>query len=474
MFIVKNNQFVKNRLDRGQEAPSPEHIPFRFYKNASNTWSCRCCGKIKRFSEFPLITKDEFLSVSGYKKEKRIEWCYNCVNDVMKYYSDLFKDPAKAWFLVCQRIGYYYDQELVERLLTEDICWEDNQEPITAPWYWVYIEEIYSNPKYAGKTFNLSENCGYERFVNFLKTPEAEELKMSENDRKNRATILSIFHYDPFEGEPLEVRVKLYNDLITMTTEEMAEDLPKSRAAIEIVRGYQRIDKIDAALLQMRTSIEEMIEHEKEIKALTDQKKIELQSIVALSRDNGFSEASNKLKSRGGNTLTGIMREMNEKGFDRGATNKFDIDTTEAMRTVADISFSAIFKQLSFSSADYADMVKEQTAEIRKMQSIMEAQAEELRLLKEEFLRQELIERYKETLIEKEIDPDEIERLVSQELQYVPFIEYNEENTTTSPNSNDDLDALDEDSEITEESRLSSSSDMVKPLEVRRTNDKRL
>ena len=54
------------------------------------------------------------------------------------------------------------------------------------------------------------------------------------------------------------------------------------------------------------------------------------------------------------------------------------------------------------------------------MQKTMDQQAEELRLLKQEHLRAELVDRYEKELKERGLKPQEIEELVQDELQYVP------------------------------------------------------
>ena len=92
------------------------------------------------------------------------------------------------------------------------------------------------------------------------------------------------------------------------------------------------------------------------------------------------------------------------------------------MQQVADISATAMFKQLSFTETDYASMVREQGEYIREMQDTMARQAEELRLLKEKQLKQEILEEYKRELEIKGLDHDEIEALVRKELDYKPKI----------------------------------------------------
>ena len=111
-----------------------------------------------------------------------------------------------------------------------------------------------------------------------------------------------------------------------------------------------------------------------------------------------------------------IIKEMNEKGYDRGAVNKFDIDTAEAMKQVADISSSSMAKQVALSDSDKAVMIKDQSIMINRMRETMEKQAEELRLLREKHLKSELLDEYKKDLKDKGLNEEQIDRAVKEEL----------------------------------------------------------
>ena len=142
--------------------------------------------------------------------------------------------------------------------------------------------------------------------------------------------------------------------------------------------------------------------------------------ISSFAKDNGFSERYATTKAKGSGTLSAIVRDMDLYGYDDGAVNMFNIEMSGAMQQVSDISAESMFKQLALTDSDYALMVKEQGTIIRKMQKTLSTQAEELRLLKEEHLRQELVEKYKNELQERGIKPEEVAELVNDELQYVP------------------------------------------------------
>ena len=82
---------------------------------------------------------------------------------------------------------------------------------------------------------------------------------------------------------------------------------------------------------------------------------------------------------------------------------------------MSDISAESIFKQLGLASADYADMVREQAAEIKKMKEELDKKEEELRLFKEKHLKQELLEELKDDLIRKNIPAENVEEMINKE-----------------------------------------------------------
>lgn len=433
MYLVKdrNDKLFRTRIQKIFYTPNrePEDYLQRFrLQDPSNKLTCFGCKTFMVGGEFPQISTKELAGLTDKNKNRHSFLCFPCTIALWEDYKKEYGDQFKALFKVCSILGIYYNDNFARKLSVEDFYWEDDKTKIeNVPWVYHYFIEIARSEEYKDKSFSYGEefNAAYASFVN---NQNSFCVDLSEKDKKNRSQVISIYHWDPFEKDAPEDKPRLYEDLITISTEGISEDLTKARAAIEIVRGYLRIDKINEALREMRISVNSMIENEKSIKTLTEQMRAETSVISTLAKENGFSEIANKMKTKGVGTLTGIVQEMNQSGFDRGIVNKFDIDTTEAMRKVAEISAESMAKQLMWTSADYADMVKEQADMIRAMQDTMRRQAEELRLLKEEHLREELLERYRQALLEKELDPEEIDRLIEQELKFIPVIDYKNQN----------------------------------------------
>ena len=62
------------------------------------------------------------------------------------------------------------------------------------------------------------------------------------------------------------------------------------------------------------------------------------------------------------------MKEMVLNGFDDVKVNLFDIETSEAMKQIADISNRSIMEQLTWDSNDYTEMIKEQREKLLMLQ----------------------------------------------------------------------------------------------------------
>ena len=73
---------------------------------------------------------------------------------------------------------------------------------------------------------------------------------------------------------------------------------------------------------------------------------------------------------------------MIENDFKNIEVNLFDINTSQAMKQIADLSNQSILDQLTWDANDYTHMIKEQREMIVSLNEKLDAQTEENRLLK--------------------------------------------------------------------------------------------
>lgn len=389
--------------------------------------TCMGCSKTYGPEGFPVISKKTVMSFNSNSNDVRLPLCFSCAE---KLYRQLRQedpsDELRTLLKFCAVLGLYFDNSIARRVLTEEKIWKKKQD---SPWagkvvsdsvpnWYLYLRALSGDEEASKKDFIHSEdNLSFERV---LAAQNEEGIGLGEQAKKSRRQIINVYHYDPFENEPIEEKTRLYEDLLTLMDEDFNNSLAKQKSGAILVLSYRNLDRVNNTLSELMATPESIQKNADVIKKLTEQKAKETTMISQFAKDNGFSERYAASKSKGANTLSGILRDMELFGYDDAKINLYDIETTEAMRTVSDISAESIFKQLSLAENDYAMMVKEQGQLIRRMQQTMEAQAEELRLLKEKHLKADLMDEYRRQLEDKKINPQEIEELVADELKYKP------------------------------------------------------
>ncbi|PYE51629.1 hypothetical protein DFQ00_102424 [Paenibacillus barcinonensis] len=218
-----------------------------------------------------------------------------------------------------------------------------------------------------------------------------DELKIeqieSELQDNNRLDVIKMLGYDPFEFENDRDRRHLYNKLVDFLDEGTLEDGFKLPTVIEIVKTFNQLDKINNTISNMTTDVQSLTTNAGTIKSLIDAKDKLYKSVLALAKDNGISVNHNNNKSKGSGTLSGIIKQLQEKGFEESSVNLFDIETCAGMSQVADISNESIFKQLQFDENDYSAMLIEQREIIGDLSGKVTKYEEEIRVLKKELLK---------------------------------------------------------------------------------------
>jgi hypothetical protein len=196
-----------------------------------------------------------------------------------------------------------------------------------------------------------------------------------------------MLNYDPFEFEAKEDKRHLYNKLVDFLDEGTLEDNFKLPTVIEIVKGFNQIDKINNAISAITSDAKNLVKNTGAINSLIGSKEKILKTCLALAKDNGISVNHNNTKSKGAGTLTGIIKTLQEKGFEEASVNLFDIETCEGMLQVANISNQSIMKQLNFDENDYTNMILDQRQMIQDLDAKVIRLEEENRLLKIENLK---------------------------------------------------------------------------------------
>ena len=179
--------------------------------------------------------------------------------------------------------------------------------------------------------------------------PDANLPEVNEEYKVNRRDVIRMTGYDPFASYPVEEdKPVLYAQLISFIDDETKNDGMKMNAVIQIVKSFNQIRKINDAIDELSSDTMKLNNNNGTIKQLADTVSKLLAGANALAKDNGISVNFNNSKSKGQNTLTGKMKELDLIGFRYAKINMYDVDYCKGMQQVAQISSKAQVDQIGF------------------------------------------------------------------------------------------------------------------------------
>lgn len=181
------------------------------------------------------------------------------------------------------------------------------------------------------------------------KLPDAYLPEVNDEYKTNRRDVIRMIGYDPFANYPIEEdKPMLYAQLISFIDDETKNDGMKMNAVVQIVKSFNQISKINDAIDELSSDTMKLNNNNGTIKQLADTVSKLLSGANALAKDNGISVNFNNSKSKGQNTLTGKMKELDLIGFRDAKINMYDIDYCMGMQQVANISCKAQVDQIGF------------------------------------------------------------------------------------------------------------------------------
>lgn len=316
--------------------------------------------------------------------------CKSCCEDVYNLLIEKYDDPKLSMYLFCQLLDVYYNANLFETAIKNGIV---ERSTILGQ----YMSTINALPQYRQLVFQDSQKTTFNPDQLSSVFDGSSVDKWTKEDKENMKEVIRLLHTDPFSGEQIEDRKAMYRDLLGILDEDMANDLVKSKAAIEIVRSFLRIDKIQKVLSELTSTARSTQENAEQIKKLMATKAAENETVSKYCKDNGLNERYAINKAKGTGTLSGIMKQMQEDNFWETFQNFYDAKTSESIKQAATASSEAIFSQLSLSENDYTIIIKEQREMVEKLTRERDKLAEENRKLKVQIKEKEL-----QTRLEKE------------------------------------------------------------------------
>lgn len=344
---------------------------------------CLKCRDVKN------IEKNFYMSNSQSHSDQKYPICKKCIKERLNvtadtdFLSDHFLDKFHNVLLEMNKPFIY---SLFLSSLEESKGKDSDDKKKGREFFGVYLKNVFLNCR------NLSwKDSEFSDIKTEIVSISSQKEETSSGGvlivNKNKEDVIRMLGYDPFETESDSDRKYLYDRLVDFLDESTLEDSFKLPAVIEIVKSFNQIDKINRALSMITADTITLSKNVGSVKALIDSKEKILKTMLALAKDNGISVNHNNNKSKGGGTLSGIMKQLQEKGFEEAEVNLFDIETAKGIRQVADISNESIRNQLQFDENDYSSMIIDQRELIQELESRLLILEEENRKLKKNTLK---------------------------------------------------------------------------------------
>jgi hypothetical protein len=351
---------------------------------AKEKLSCLSCDDPK--VSFYTSINEKHKSTNG-----KLPWCKSCVEKQYSEYLTKYGDGKLAMYYTCRKFDIYFSSTAYDGA---------KKNSITTGWTVIasYFKQINSFRNEEGISKNGYGTC-FDESSDFLdiqileedlkkepvknekdNKPKSKKITFTEQDIQNQNDVYKLIKYDPFIEESEDIKGFLYSKLIDFLDNDTLNDNFKLPIVIEIVKGFGQAERINRALSLI--DIVNDTSRIDDVKKLSDTKQNILKSILAMAKDNGISENYSNNKSKGAGTLSGMIKELQEKGICNAEVNIYDIETCDGMKQVADISNKSILEQLILNENDYVEMIKDQRNLIQEFQDKAIKFEEESRLLK--------------------------------------------------------------------------------------------
>ena len=335
-------------------------------KVPTNLYTCNCCGIEKKESQF-FTSKWSPLWLNS---NNHVLYCKDCISKLFQESAQRYKSEETALKICCHYLDIPFYGSLYKSITENNSIFNVG----------LYIRQIQLQ-QYQFQTFaNTLVNGELEKSDNEIK--KEIESKWSKSDKQNMNFAISVVGYDPFDncGMTDNDRKYCFNILAGYCDSEgIQEDGHKVQSVIQITQSELQCRKLDEFI-----NNELLLDHpdESRIKNLTFTKTQLLDSITKIAKDNNLSSNYNDNSKAGRNTLPEKIKQLTKDGYENIKVNLFDINTSNAMKQIADLSNESIMKQLNFDANDYTEIIKNQREMIQDAKSKLDQEQEENRILK--------------------------------------------------------------------------------------------
>ena len=307
---------------------------------------CYCCGETKKKALF-YTSSDPFNGVGVNP------FCKNCIEKIARNYNPRtgqFGEVTKTSLCeALERMDLPYLEKLWDSSYNE-VHDPSLKQPKSNIWA-AYIKNV-KLKNYNGMRWRDGDLFKEDAIVQHDtedKTASTMTPEVLDECNTNKRDLIRLIGYDPFANYPVEQDLPvLYAQIISFIDEETKNDGMKMNAVIQIVQAFNQIQKLNDAINELLADTKKLNNNNGTIKQHSDTIAKLLSGANALAKDNGISVNFNNNKSKGQNTLTGKMKDLDLIGFRAAKINMYDVDYCAGMQQVANISAKSQVDQIGF------------------------------------------------------------------------------------------------------------------------------
>ena len=347
----------------------------RFQVQDVKTPLCLNCGANGKVNSFYISNNATHIHNSC-----RLPYCKDCLET---FYQEYYKKTGRsdlAIFYLCRKCDVFFSTKVFEG--AESASLKMNQSLVSC--YFRMLNSIKDN---AGFKDNFNDSA------NFLDLEILEDKYRSgkieidgnsvsvvapdmwtEEDEINKNDCIKLLGYDPFFDNTKSDQKYLYNTLLPFLDDATLEDAFKLPIVIELVKTFGQVEQLNKTFNLILASAENIVENSSKVSSLVGSKDKLYRSVLAMAKDNGISVNHALNKSQGAGTLSRIVKELEEIGLREAKMNLFDIETSESMKQVQDISNKSLMEQINLQESELWDMI----AELREVRIKLDNKVNEL------------------------------------------------------------------------------------------------
>lgn len=280
--------------------------------------------------------------------------CKDCMKDLyMNYLAINNGDQVKALYYLCRRTDTKFDLKNAKSAIDKSKK-KDSSEVVGN--YFGMLNSLIQNTTDgnfdASDVLLIAEGESIEEIYNKTR----ESIKLDSSDKKVIKEIIKRIGYNPFANfkyEEYDLK-QLYTDLMPfLEDDEIISDGYKLPIILQIINNNHQIRTIDLYISIVNSNLTDFTKNMSTISTLTQQKQKLIQANVSLVDKNKWLNSQGVTNK---NKLSGMMKYMRELQFEDALPNYFDDLTSEATKTVFDISNRSIMDSINFGENDQKEL----------------------------------------------------------------------------------------------------------------------